>query len=137
MKCRFRGAVKIHRARKKVKLSLGIVAYAISVFISRCKLAVNKTKKSHDEYRISPPCTTTSIVPIASTQQLRMSQTRPAGVPSVPVPTGLSRHPHQLRLRRHKKRTSKLRTALECFSWRVIRRLMASLQLSSYSIYCK
>ena len=38
------------------------------------------------------------------------------GVPSVPVPTGLSSHSHQLQLRLHKKNPSKLRTALECIS---------------------
>ena len=55
------------------------------------------------------------VVPIASTQTFSLSQTPPARVPSVPVPTGPSScHSHHLQLRLHKKKTSKLRTALEC-----------------------
>ena len=47
---------------------------------------------------------------------LGLSQNPPAGVPSVSVPTGLSRHSHQLQLRllKKKKDKNKLRTALEC-----------------------
>ena len=46
---------------------------------------------------------------------LGLSQTPPAGVPSVSVPTALTRHSHQLQLRLHqRKRQNKLRTALEC-----------------------
>ena len=40
----------------------------------------------------------------AKKQTFSLSQTPPAGVPSVPVPTGLSRHSHQLQLRIHKKK---------------------------------
>ena len=60
------------------------------------------------------------VVPIARTQSLSLSQTPPAGVSSVPVPTGLFRHSHQLQLRlaSHKKNTSKLTTALDCISLR-------------------
>ena len=51
-------------------------------------------------------------------QTLSLSQTPLAGVPSVPVPSGLSRHSHQLQLRFHKKKTSKLGTVLERISSR-------------------
>ena len=37
-------------------------------------------------------------------QTFSLSQPPPAGVPSVTVPTGLSRHSHQLELRLHKKK---------------------------------
>ena len=62
------------------------------------------------------------VLPIASTQTLSLSQTPLAGVPSTPVPTGLSRRSHQLRLTGtlQKNQTSKLRTALECISSRAI-----------------
>ena len=49
-----------------------------------------------------------------------LSQTPPAGVPSVPVPTGLSRHSHELQLQNHEKKTRKLRKALERISSREI-----------------
>ena len=47
-----------------------------------------------------------------------LSQTPPARVPSLPVPTGLSRYSPRPQLRLHKKKTSELRTALECISSR-------------------
>ena len=55
-----------------------------------------------------------------SQQTISLGQSPPAGVPSVPVPTGLSRDSHALQLRLHKKKTIniKLRTALECISSR-------------------
>ena len=43
-------------------------------------------------------------VPVASTQTVDLSQTPHAGVTSVPVPTRLSRHSHQLQLRLDKKK---------------------------------
>ena len=46
-------------------------------------------------------------------QAFSLGQIQPAGVPSVPVPTDLSPHSHQLQLRLHNKNTSKLRTALK------------------------
>ena len=62
--------------------------------------------------------------PMVSTdiqQNLGLSQNPPAGVPSVSVPTGFSRHSHQLQLRLYKKkRQNKLRTALECIPSRAI-----------------
>ena len=50
---------------------------------------------------------------MARSQTLGARLTSPAGVPSVPVPTVLSSHFHQLQPRLHKNKTSKLRTALE------------------------
>ena len=43
-------------------------------------------------------------VPIASTQTVDLSQTSPAGVTSVPLPTRLSRHSHQLQVKLDKKK---------------------------------
>ena len=75
-----------------------------------------------DDYPIYSHPVRPRVLPIASTQTLSLSQTPLAGVPSTPVPTGLSRRSHQLRLTGtlQKNQTSKLRTALECISSRAI-----------------
>ena len=89
-------------------------------------------KKSHDEYPISPPSTITSSTdsqradaqyepnPRKNSRQFSLSQIPPAGVPSMPVPTDLSPHSHQVQLRLREKNTSKLRAALECIPSRAI-----------------
>ena len=55
----------------------------------------------------------------------------------ITVPTGLSRPSHQLQLGRHKKKTGKLRTALECISSVITITYSQLVQLSLCFGYCK
>ena len=83
----------------------------------------NNTKQIFVHHVECPLLTTTNIpyprsvwprvVPLASTQTPSLSRTPPAGLPSVPVAAGLSRHSHQLQLRLHEKRQAN--SALERF----------------------